>query len=110
MAQYKKILVGIGILIVLSPLGLIADGTAWGEWGQYELKNILGYVPKGLAKIADINHIAFLPDYSLPSGGHGILGAVAGYYISVIVGVSIIGVIVFTAGRIIVRKEKFYRK
>ena len=39
-----------GALVVLAfatPLGLLAAGTAWAEWGADELKEILGYVPQG---------------------------------------------------------------
>jgi len=110
MKNYKWGLVCLAILVILSPLGLIAAGTAWGEWGSDELKNILGYVPQGLAKISGINHIAFFPDYSLPYGGHNIFGVVAGYYISAIVGIGIISVIIVIIGRLVVRKEKLYRK
>jgi len=110
MARYKKALIGLGVLIILSPLGLIAAGTAWGEWGIGELKSILGYVPQGLIRISGVNHIAFLPDYSLLSLGQGAFGAVLGYYISAIIGISIIGIIVFIIGRLIVRKGKFYRE
>ena len=41
-------------LICLTPLGLLATGTAWGEWGADEIKdvvsggNALGYVPEGM--------------------------------------------------------------
>ena len=35
-------------LVAIVPLGLIATGTAWGEWGAGELRRRLGYVPAGL--------------------------------------------------------------
>mgnify|MGYP000025253193 CR=1 FL=1 len=110
MKDYKWGWICLLILIILSPLGLIAAGTAWGEWGIEELKSILGYVLEGLAKMSDVNHIAFFPDYSLPSGGHNIFNSAAGYYISAVIGVCIISVIILIMGRLVVRKEKFYRK
>ena len=34
-------------MIILSPIGLLASGTAfWGEWGANEIKGVAGYVPK----------------------------------------------------------------
>lgn len=38
------------ILAVLAPLGLVATGTPWGEWGKEELGALLGYVPSGLER------------------------------------------------------------
>ncbi len=41
-------------LIILCPLGLIAEGTAWGEWGTEEMAELtetgvpLGYTPSGM--------------------------------------------------------------
>ena len=36
---------GIGVLILLTPIGALAPGTAWGEWGGAELKAAIGYAP-----------------------------------------------------------------
>lgn len=38
---YRIILVILGLLAVMTPLGLIANGTAWGEWSNQELKHLL---------------------------------------------------------------------
>jgi len=102
--KYKKSLIGLIILIALCPLGLLANGSAWGEWGFDELRGILGYVPKGFYKLANINHIALLPDYSVPTFGESFVGQAAGYYISAIVGVLLITALVFIIGRIIAKK------
>ncbi|MCX6005812.1 MAG: cobalt transporter CbiM, partial [Chloroflexi bacterium] len=61
------------VLAFATPLGLLAAGTAWGEWGAGELKNVLGYVPKGLESMADFWK-APIPDYSVPG-----VGKVPGY-------------------------------
>jgi cobalt/nickel transport system permease protein len=39
---------GLALLALLSPLGLLAAGTAWGEWGSAELGNMFGFVPRGI--------------------------------------------------------------
>lgn len=76
-------------LICLTPLGLLATGTAWGEWGADEIKdvvsggNALGYVPEGMQN--GFSFEAMMPDYSI----HG-LPEVAGYILSAIAGVAII--------------------
>jgi len=66
----KRLAIGLGILTLLSPLGLILPkavgaGAAWGEWGSDELKDVAGYVPVELARI-ESTWRAPLPDYAPP--------------------------------------------
>jgi cobalt/nickel transport system permease protein len=76
-------------LICLAPLGLLATGTAWGEWGTDEIKdvisggNTLGFIPKGMSE--GFNFSAVMPDYAI-SG----LSEIAGYILSAIAGVAIL--------------------
>jgi cobalamin biosynthesis protein CbiM len=93
----KVELFGLGLasylaLICLSPLGLLASGTAWGEWGADEIKDIvhggaaLGFTPAGMEKGFSFN--ALFPDYAmagLPEWLGYLLSAVAGAAILVIV-------------------------
>lgn len=74
------------VLIFLSPIGLIANGTAWGEWNVNELKNTAGYIPKGMGKGFYIS--AALKNYSLSGSSKAI-----GYIFSALVGVLIILII-----------------
>jgi cobalt/nickel transport system permease protein len=79
-------------LICLTPLGLLATGTAWGEWGADEIQSVLsggsslGYVPSGME--GGFSFEALMPDYSL-SG----LPEVLGYIISAVVGVALLIII-----------------
>ncbi len=73
-------------LICLTPLGLLASGTAWGEWGPDEISGLAGYTPKGMT--SGLSYSALLPDYSV-SG----LPEAAGYIISALVGVAILVII-----------------
>jgi cobalt/nickel transport system permease protein len=76
-------------LICLTPLGLLATGTAWGEWGADEIKkvisggNALGYIPKGMKEGFDFK--AMMPDYAV-SG----LPEIAGYLLSAVAGAAIL--------------------
>lgn len=76
-------------MICLSPLGLLATGTAWGEWGADEINGVvsggkaLGFVPKGMESGFSFN--AIMPDYSL-SG----MPETLGYILSAVVGTAII--------------------
>ena len=57
-------------LLAAVPLGLIATGTAWGEWGSGELRDRLGYVPSGFERFGEW-WTGLLPGYALPGGGEG---------------------------------------
>jgi ABC-type Co2+ transport system, permease component len=102
--RYKAMLIPLIALIVLTPLGLIATGTAWGEWGTDEIKAALGYIPKGLGGMSDWWH-ALLPDYGLPfGGGQGL--SIVGYIISAIVGMAVIAGLITLMFVLIMRAQK----
>lgn len=90
--KMKPIYTVIIIMIALSPIGLLASGTAWGEWGADEINNAvsggkaLGFVPKGMK--SGFEYKALMPDYSvngMPEVLGYILSAVAGAAILIIV-------------------------
>lgn len=84
-------------LIVLTPLGLIASGTAWGEWGADEIAATgIGFTPEKIKN--GINYTALFPDYSL-SG----LPEAFGYVLSAMIGVAFL-VIVFKLLSLIKKK------
>ncbi|MEW5721255.1 MAG: cobalt transporter CbiM, partial [Chloroflexota bacterium] len=58
---------GLLALLALTPIGLLAPGTAWGEWGRDELEQLgLGYIPAGFDQWSSL-WSAPLPDYDLPA-------------------------------------------
>ncbi len=48
MSGHKKIILVLAALILLTPLGLITQNPAWGEWGEEELVSMIGFVPQGI--------------------------------------------------------------
>ncbi len=89
--SYRWLWVGIAILAVATPLGLLAPGTAWGEWGSDEFANLgLKAVPQGLAALEGIWG-APLAGYEIPILGN----ASAGYVLSAIAGVVLVGALVW---------------
>ena len=96
----------IAILIAASPAGLLAQGTAWGEWGADEISAIvtngktLGYTPQGLSKGWTLQ--ALLPDYAV-SGFNEIIG----YILSAIIGTALL-IIFFKLLSIPVKKKEKY--
>ncbi len=83
--------VGIAALIVASPLGLLAPGTAWGEWGTQQLKH-LGFqnVPTGLEKLSGLWG-APLARYDVPALGNANLG----YILSAVLGIVIVALVIW---------------
>jgi cobalt/nickel transport protein len=87
---YKTLWWGLLALIILSPLGLLATGTAFGEWGLDELADEVGFIPAGLAKFAGFWQHALMPDYSVPGMDASFGLEAAGYIISAVVGVLLV--------------------
>ncbi len=96
----------LAVLAALTPLGLLASGTAWGEWGAQELRRAVGYVPKGFAALAD-RWKALFPDYSLPLLGKN---ATAGYLLSAVAGIALIAGTIFLTAAIASKHDKRKRK
>ncbi len=91
---------GLGVAALATPLGLLASGTAWGEWGLDELKSMgLGFIPQGLEKLAGW-WPAPLPDYGFPR-----MGAVIGYILSAVVGIALVAFLLWMLGRWLSRKN-----
>lgn len=82
----------LAILIGLSPLGLLATGTAWGEWGGAEIAQvsqggqILGFVPSGMQN--GFSLAGLIPDYSIAG-----MPAILAYLISALSGTAILVII-----------------
>jgi cobalt/nickel transport protein len=105
----SKLWIGLGVLALLSPLGLLLphlfhSGAAWGEWGTDEIKGLVGYVPVGMEKLASLWH-ALLPDYAVSgwdAKGPGHQGV--GYILSALLGIAVCFVVVYFAGKLLARK------
>ena len=85
------------ILIVLTPLGLLAAGDTFGEWGPEELKEKIGFVPPGLEQLSSLWN-APMPDYAFPGGGSMTLSAAA-YILSAIIGVIVCSGLLYLLGK-----------
>lgn len=85
----KKIFKWLFIMSILSPIGLFLSeffkaGDAWGEWDGDTVKELVGYLPKGMEKLSDIWK-APIPDYSF-KGLNGDLMTAFSYIFSAFVG------------------------
>ena len=90
--SFKPLYIFIAVLIILTPLGLLATGTAWGEWGADEIASLvsggkaLGYTPAGMQRGFELSTI--FPDYSMAG-----LPDWIGYILSAVVGVALVVII-----------------
>lgn len=110
-AFHKKLWIGLGVLAVLTPLGIYlpslfnAGGGAWGEWSTDEVAKKIGFVPEGMRKLADLWK-APVSDYNLGGDGASMTVQLLSYVISGIAGVILIGAIVYLASRFLVKREQ----
>jgi hypothetical protein len=107
-SSYRKLWIGIGILVLLAPIGLIlpellkASG-AWGEWGAHDIKNITGYLPKGLKRLSEL-WSAPLSDYTFSGWNKGVKSYIA-YMISGLIGVVLAVAVSYVLGKVLKRKN-----
>ncbi|MCR6699549.1 PDGLE domain-containing protein, partial [Escherichia coli] len=66
-----------------TPLGLLSSGTAWGEWNVKQIKNLIGFTPKGMKNGFKFNSL--FQGYNV-----GNLKDYIGYILAAVVGVVII--------------------
>ena len=96
---YRKLWWGVAALVILSPLGLLAEGTAWGEWGAEEVGKLVGYIPAGLSRLSESWSHTLLPDYALPGTEHGFWASAAVYILCAGLAVGIIFLLTYLLGR-----------
>ncbi len=83
--------IGLAVLIVASPLGLLAPGTAWGEWGTDQLaERGLASIPAGLQKLSGLWG-APMAGYDLPTLGNTNLG----YLLSAVLGIALVALVIW---------------
>jgi cobalt/nickel transport protein len=109
MNMTKKLWLGIGLLALLSPLGIIIPkwlgaGGAWGEWGLDEIEKAAGFVPEGMKRTAEIWK-APLPDYALPVQGKGTVLESFGYVLSAIIGIALVAGVMYIMAKLLGRRE-----
>jgi cobalt/nickel transport system permease protein len=86
--------IGLGVMTLLTPLGLLAPGGAFGEDAPANLdlqKYHLDSVPRGLAHYAGFWHNALFDGYDFTNDKHPNVG----YLVSAVVGILIIAVVLF---------------
>ena len=96
----RRLWIGLLALILLTPLGLwlpekFRAGPAWGEWSPEEVERLVGYVPEGMKKGAELWRSP-LADYAPPS-----LRPAAGYLVSGLLGAAATVAFAFLLGHLL---------
>jgi len=91
---------GFAALLLLTPIGALAEGTAWGEWGAEELRSLVGFVPAGLGELGGA-WTAAVPDYA-PAF---VRDPLAGYLVAAIIGSGLVIGVAWLLGRALVRRD-----
>jgi len=105
----SRLWIFIGVLIVLSPLGLLLPehfkaGSAWGEWGADEMRELVGYIPKGLEKLSSL-WSAPIPDYAFKGWEEKPLVSLSlTYILSATIGILVCAGVVFILGKFLSKK------
>lgn len=106
----KKILIILLLLCIISPIGIFLPmffnaGDAWGEWSAQTLKDLVGYVPRGLAKYSDVWKPP-LTDYTINGGDTSIIHQSGYYIVSGIIGATVTYVVILLISRLIIKNEE----
>jgi len=106
----NKLWIALGAMVVLSPLGLFLPdhfkaGAAWGEWGGDEMEKLVGYIPSGLSKLAELWKPP-MPDYAFQGGEEkGLTHLSLAYIVSGVVGDALVAVLAWWVGKSLSDKD-----
>jgi len=98
----RKAIIIMIIFIILTPLGILATGEAWGEWdiSDWPVSNSWKSIASNIASIWN----APLPDYNLPNWESGILPYI-GYIISGVIGVVMLIFVTYIICYLIIKRR-----
>ena len=101
--RMERVWVGLMAVLALCPLGLLAKGEAWGEWGAKGLSEQIAkqggkaYIPKS-AEAHSYKGIRGLQDYASEKGSMG-------YLTAALLGAGAIVGLIWIVGRVLAKKE-----
>ena len=91
----------LAVLVLLTPIGVLAQGTAWGEWSAEQLRAELGFVPEGLGRLGSA-WTAAIPGYA-PAF---IKNPMLGYLVAATVGAALVVGVTWLIGKLLARSER----
>ncbi len=106
----KNVLIALLLLCLITPVGIFLPmffnaGDAWGEWSAQTVKDLVGYVPEGMAKYSD-SWKAPLNDYTLSRNDASVVHQSGYYLVSGIIGATVTYIAMLLISKLIVRNGK----
>jgi hypothetical protein len=106
----KKLWIGLLIMALFTPLGIVLPEKfraeeAWGEWGIDKLEKLVGYVPEGLKKLADLWK-APISDYNFGGEGASMTVQAISYIASGLLGIGVCAFVVLMISRFMAKHGK----
>ncbi len=98
--KYRKGWIVLLALAILTPLGIIAAGGAWGEWDLDGVKEHAGFVPEGMRASTEGTTESPLAEYTVPGLDKGFFHQGLGTIVAAILGAGITALIAFAVARI----------
>jgi cobalt/nickel transport system permease protein len=91
---------GLGVMAALTPLGILAKGDAFGEWGVEGLKKQAGYLPAGFLRVERYGWkgFALFPDYLSDKGP-------LFYILSAVIGIALASGLILLVAKLFVRNK-----
>jgi len=108
-AFQKKILVILIVLAAASPIGIYLPikfnaGGAWGEWSAETIEKMIGFIPEGFTKTADLWK-APIPGYSLGDDKSPFMVQAVSYILSGVIGIGLCLLVVYGLSKLLVKKK-----
>ncbi|HEY5133881.1 MAG TPA: PDGLE domain-containing protein [Candidatus Krumholzibacteriaceae bacterium] len=85
---YRRAWIALLLVAILTPLGIVAAGGAWGEWGIDGIKERVGFVPGGMRSAAGAAERP-LQDYTVPGFERGFFRERLGTIVAALLGAGV---------------------
>ncbi len=99
--RYAKGWIALIVMAVLTPIGILAIGSAWGEWDLDTVKESVGYTPDGMRGAQEKRPEAPFPDYEVPGMAGDGWRSRAGTIISALLGAGLTAAAAIGIGRLV---------
>lgn len=109
-AFQKKLLIILVIMAILTPIGIYLPAKfqaedAWGEWSIKSVEKMIGFLPEGMKKSADLWK-APVPDYNMGDEKSSFAVQAFSYILSGIIGIVLCILVLIGLSKILVKKNE----
>ena len=99
--RYTRGWIALIVMAVLTPIGILAIGSAWGEWDLDTIREFVGFAPGGMRSAQENRPEAPFPDYEIPGVAGDRWRSGAGTIISALLGAGLTAAAAIGIGRLV---------